>query len=83
MPLTRLLNEINACTLCANDLPLGANPVVRAHQQAKLLIIGQAPGRKVHQTSIPWNDQSGDRLRSWLGLSNEYFYDVAIWDQSE
>lgn len=69
-----LLNEIRACTVCAHSLPLGANPVIQAHQEAKLLIIGQAPGTKVHETSIPWNDPSGNRLREWLDIDRDTFY---------
>lgn len=63
-----------ACVLCA-DLPLGPRPVLRVSATARLLIIGQAPGTKVHATGIPWNDPSGDRLRLWLGLDRAAFYD--------
>lgn len=72
--MNELLTQIRQCTLCDSQLELGANPVVQANPESRLLIIGQAPGRKVHQTSIPWNDPSGDRLRSWLGLDNRTFY---------
>uniref|UniRef100_UPI0019627F2F uracil-DNA glycosylase family protein n=1 Tax=Vibrio cholerae TaxID=666 RepID=UPI0019627F2F len=72
--LESLLTEIRQCTVCEPHLPLGANPVIRAHPAAKILIIGQAPGTKVYQTSIPWNDASGERLRQWLGLDREAFY---------
>lgn len=65
-----------ACTRCAPHLPLGPNPVLRVHADARLLIVGQAPGTKVHATGIPWNDPSGDRLRSWLALDRDTFYDV-------
>lgn len=75
MSLTTLLRQIKACQICASELPLGANPVVQAHQDAKILIIGQAPGSKVHQTSIPWNDASGHRLRAWLDIEKQTFYD--------
>lgn len=64
-----------ACRLCAPVLPLGPNPVLRASASARLLIIGQAPGTRVHATSIPWNDRSGQRLRQWLDLDDEVFYD--------
>ncbi len=67
--------EIAACTLCSAHLPLGPRPVVRLKPGARLLIIGQAPGTKVHETGIPWNDPSGDRLRDWLGLDRAVFYD--------
>lgn len=71
-----LLTDIRACTLCAAQLPLGPRPVVQAHPQARLLIAGQAPGRKVHDTGVPFNDASGERLRQWLGLSPAVFYDA-------
>jgi uracil-DNA glycosylase len=73
--LPRLLRDIRACTHCADALPGGPRPVLQAHASARLRIIGQAPGRKVHETGIPWNDPSGDRLRNWLGLTPEQFYD--------
>ncbi len=69
-----LLSQIRACQLC-RDLPLGPRPVIRAQKSAKLLIIGQAPGTKVHETGIPWNDPSGNRLRDWLNLERDVFYD--------
>jgi len=74
-PLDMLLSDVRACRVCHDELPLGANPVVRANKKAKILIIGQAPGKKVHETSIPWNDPSGDRLREWMGLKPKDFYD--------
>ncbi|KUJ00654.1 uracil-DNA glycosylase family protein [Vibrio sp. MEBiC08052] len=70
-----LLRQISQCRLCEPDLPLGANPVIRAHRDARILIVGQAPGIRVHQTSIPWNDPSGDRLRTWLNIDRDTFYD--------
>ncbi|WP_414931781.1 uracil-DNA glycosylase family protein [Vibrio europaeus] len=70
-----LLKELRACKACEPKLPLGANPVIQASSSAKLLIIGQAPGTRVHETSIPWNDPSGNRLREWLALDKETFYD--------
>ncbi|OYW88973.1 MAG: uracil-DNA glycosylase [Sphingobium sp. 32-64-5] len=73
--LARLLEDIRACRHCAGDLPHGPRPVVQAGRTARLRIIGQAPGRKVHETGIPWNDASGDRLRAWLGLTPARFYD--------
>lgn len=74
-PLARLLAEVRACRVCAAHLPLGPRPVLRASATARLLIIGQAPGTRVHATGIPWNDRSGDRLRDWLGLDRARFYD--------
>ncbi|GGC96749.1 uracil-DNA glycosylase family protein [Undibacterium terreum] len=76
--LDRLLTEIRACTLCAEHLPLGPRPVVQMGSTARILIAGQAPGRKVHATGTPFDDASGERLRDWLGMSKEIFYDPAI-----
>ncbi len=70
-----LLKEIRACRLCAHELPHEPRPVLRASPTARLLIIGQAPGTKVHASGVPWDDRSGDRLRSWLQLEREDFYD--------
>ena len=67
--------EARACTVCSEHLPLGPRPVLRASASSRLLIVGQAPGTKVHETGIPWNDPSGDRLRDWLGLDRDAFYD--------
>jgi len=72
-----LLAEVAACRVCAAELPLGPRPVVRLGSSARLLIIGQAPGTRVHETGIPWNDRSGDQLRAWLGLDREAFYDTS------
>lgn len=73
--LNALLSEIRGCRLCESQLPLGANPVLRAASSARLLVVGQAPGTRVHHSGIPWNDASGIRLRHWLGLDREHFYD--------
>jgi len=73
--LNDLLAEIRACRLCAAHLPHPPKPVLRAGPGARLLIVGQAPGRRVHETGIPWNDPSGDRLRDWLQLDRGAFYD--------
>jgi uracil-DNA glycosylase len=70
-----LLREVRACTLCAAHLPLGPRPVFQFHPAARILIVGQAPGRKAHEAGLPFDDQSGDRLRGWLGVSRETFYD--------
>lgn len=75
--LDALLREVRACRVCAAHLPLGPRPVLRARATARLLIVGQAPGTRVHETGIPWNDPSGDRLRAWLDLGRETFYDEA------
>lgn len=69
------LAEARACRLCAPHLPHEPRPVVRAARSARVLIVGQAPGRKVHETGIPWNDPSGDLLRTWLEIDRETFYD--------
>ncbi len=71
----QLLQEVRTCRVCAEHLPLGPRPVLRANRTARLLIIGQAPGTRVHATGIPWNDPSGDRLRDWLQLDRDQFYD--------
>lgn len=71
-----LIDEIHDCRHCHQQLPLGANPVVQLHPDAKLLIIGQAPGTRVHASGIPWDDPSGDRLRQWLNLDKDSFYDA-------
>lgn len=73
--LCHLLTEIRACKACAANLPHEPRPVVQADEHARLLIVGQAPGRRVHETGIPWNDPSGDRLRKWLNIPSDIFYD--------
>ena len=73
--LERLLAEVRGCRACAAVLPLGPRPVLRARPGAGLLIVGQAPGTRVHETGVPWNDRSGDRLRDWLGMDRATFYD--------
>ncbi len=72
-----LLREIVKCTVCAKSLPHGPRPVLAASGQSRIVIIGQAPGRKVHASGVPWQDQSGDTLRTWLGVDAETFYDTA------
>lgn len=71
-----LIARARSCTLCTDELPFGANPVFAASTKSKILIIGQAPGRVVHQTNIPWNDKSGDNLRGWLDVERDTFYDT-------
>ena len=70
-----LFEQIRACRLCEAHLPLGPRPVIRGNERARLLIIGQAPGTRVHASGIPWDDPSGDRLRLWLGVDKATFYD--------
>lgn len=74
-PFARLLGEIRACTLCAPHLPLGPRPIVRGTPSARLLVISQAPGTRVHETGLSFDDRSGDRLRDWLGIDRDTFYD--------
>lgn len=76
--LDTLLVEIRRCAVCAEKLPLGPRPIVQAASTARILIVGQAPGSKVHESGIPWRDQSGDRLRDWTGLKAAAFYDSAL-----
>ena len=73
--LAKLLTDVRACTLCARHLPLGPRPVVQLETSARILIVGQAPGRRVHESGLPFDDPSGDRLRSWMGIDREAFYD--------
>ena len=75
----QLLAQVRACQLCQAHLPLGPRPVVQMAPQARIMIIGQAPGTRVHATGIPWNDPSGDTLRSWLQVSREQFYDPELF----
>lgn len=75
----KLLRNITACTLCHAHLPLGPRPVVTVSKNSRILIIGQAPGTKVHQSGIPWNDASGEELRRWLDVSKEQFYDTSLF----
>lgn len=71
----QLANEIRACTVCKEYLPLGPRPIISVNEQSRILIIGQAPGSKVHETGIPWDDPSGNRLREWMDMDSETFYD--------
>lgn len=70
-----LLEEIKQCTICKEHLPLGPRPIATAHLNSKIVIIGQAPGTKVHASGIPWDDASGRQLRKWLNVSVDDFYD--------
>jgi uracil-DNA glycosylase len=74
-----LLSEVRACTLCSEHLPLGPRPVFQVHPAARILIAAQAPGRKVHETGVPFDDASGDRLRHWLGVTRAQFYDPKLF----
>lgn len=72
---TSLLRDVRRCTICSEHLPLGPRPVLQLLPQARILVAGQAPGRRVHESGVPFDDASGDRLREWLGLTPEIFYD--------
>jgi len=72
-----LLDEISRCRICEPELPFGARPVLQCGEKARILIAGQAPGSKVHATGIPFDDPSGERLRSWMGIDRETFYDTS------
>jgi uracil-DNA glycosylase len=75
--LSRVSAEARACTLCSKALPFKPKPVFLVGRRARLLIVGQAPGRRVHETGLPWNDPSGDVLREWLALERADFYDTS------
>lgn len=74
-----LLNDIRACQVCSKELILGPRPIVSAHPRSKIAIIGQAPGSKVHNTGVPWDDPSGKQLRKWLGVTEAQFYDERLF----
>lgn len=74
--LAMLVQQVHACTVCAAHLPQGVRPIIQLDQSAKILIAGQAPGRKVHESGVPFDDASGDRLREWMGITKEVFYDA-------
>lgn len=74
-----LLENIKNCKICEEHLPLGCRPVVTAHPNAKVMIIGQAPGTKVHASGVPWDDASGKQLRKWLNVTNEQFYNEELF----
>jgi uracil-DNA glycosylase len=74
--LTSLLQDVRACRLCEDFLEDGVRPVLQVHSKAKILIAGQAPGRRVHESGVPFDDPSGDRLREWMGVTSETFYDA-------
>jgi len=77
--LSYVLNEVAQCRLCADKLNHEPRPIVSLRQENRILIVGQAPGSKVHQSGISWDDQSGDRLRDWLGVDREAFYHSGIF----
>jgi uracil-DNA glycosylase len=73
-----LLTAVRACRACEAHLPLGPRPVLQAGETARILIAGQAPGARVHATGIPWDDPSGARLRTWMGIDADIFYDKSL-----
>lgn len=73
---TQLVESVRQCRLCEASLPLGPRPVLQVDPRARILIAGQAPGRRVHETGVPFDDPSGDRLRDWMGISREIFYNA-------
>lgn len=75
LPFDELVRQVRACTICADVLPCGPRPVVQLSPESRILVVGQAPGRRVHDTGLPFNDPSGDRLRQWMGITRETFYD--------
>ena len=74
-----LLEDIQRCTICSKHLELGPRPVVCAHPKSKIVIIGQAPGTKVHNSGIPWDDASGKQLRKWLNVTDQQFYNEKLF----
>lgn len=79
MSLETILADISACRACAHELPHAPRPVVRVTTRTRLLICGQAPGRRVHESGLPFDDPSGDRLRDWLGVDRATFYDNPVF----
>ena len=77
--MNNLLNKILRCEVCKEHLPLGPRPVVQLSAFSKIIIIGQAPGRRVHETGIPWNDASGKKLRAWMNVEEAIFYNPAVF----
>ncbi|MEO7264469.1 MAG: uracil-DNA glycosylase family protein [Ferruginibacter sp.] len=77
--MNELLDRIRSCEVCKEHLPLGPRPVVQLSPFSKIVIIGQAPGRKVHETGIPWNDASGKKLREWMNVGEDTFYNSDIF----
>ena len=74
----KLLKQIRSCRECEAHLEFGVNPVIAASPESKIIIIGQAPGRIVHNSGVPWDDKSGDNLRTWLGIDKATFYDASV-----
>ncbi len=75
IPFDDLVAQVRQCRICEQSLPLGPRPVIQISESARLLVVGQAPGRRVHETGLPFNDPSGNRLREWMGIDRDTFYD--------
>ena len=75
----KLLREIKKCDICKEYLPNAPRPILQASSESRIVIIGQAPGQKVHGSGVPWEDKSGDELRRWLGVEKEQFYDAKLF----
>lgn len=75
LPFDVLIRKVRACTLCAGVLDHEPRPVIQLSESSRILVVGQAPGRRVHETGLPFNDPSGDRLRQWMGITRDTFYD--------
>jgi uracil-DNA glycosylase len=71
------VSEVRSCAVCASELPFPPRPILRGRPSARLLIISQAPGTQAHESGLSFNDRSGDRLREWLGIDRDSFYDEA------
>ena len=77
--MNKLIKQIRDCKVCEKFLEYGVNPIISASPKSRIIIIGQAPGRIVHDTGIPWNDKSGDNLRAWLGVDKSIFYNEDVF----
>jgi uracil-DNA glycosylase len=75
LPFKELVEQVRNCRICEDVLPCGPRPVIQMSPESRILVVGQAPGRKVHETGLPFNDPSGDRLRDWMGVTRDQFYD--------
>lgn len=75
----KILSEVRNCTICKSFLPNVPRPIIQASSSSKILIIGQAPGQKVQNSGVPWDDASGNNLREWLGVDKQTFYNDRIF----
>ncbi len=79
MKISLLLKQARACRICEPHLPHGCKPLLQGADSSRILVIGQAPGAAAHESGVPWDDKSGDRLRDWLGVTREEFYDPNLF----